>query len=143
MALSSDGGRVAVSNQIRQCIFIFSFDEPALWRSIHTFHDMSGVLLSPDGKWVFSASWPIPNAGIWDAISGFQVRNLRRTSPVFASFRPDGLRFACATSQTGEILEVGTWKPVANIPPEPSGLRVRPLLILQTAECWRSFAATT
>lgn len=123
VAMSSDGSRVAVSNQIRQSIFIFSFEEPNLWRSIYTFPDVNGVQLSPDGKWVFSASWPIPNARIWDAVTGSQVKDLRGSSPVFASFSPDGRRFAYSSSQKGEVVEVGTWKHIANIPPEESGLK--------------------
>jgi WD40 repeat protein len=120
-SMSSDGARVAVSNQIGNAIYLFNFAEPSLWRSIQAFPGLQGATLSPDGRWVIAASWPNANTKIWNAVTHELEKTFTPAESLTSQFSPDGRTLAVGNRRGGEILEVGTWKSLGKIAPDRTG----------------------
>jgi WD40 repeat protein len=74
------------------------------------------IAISPDGRWVTTASWHTKTVKIWDARSGDLVRTLTMPGRALAAFSPDG-RWLATSTREYQLWEVGSWRPKG--PPRP------------------------
>jgi WD40 repeat protein len=100
LALESEGGAVVVDLQELS-------RKPVALRP----HPMANRIdISPDGRWVATASWQNALVKVWDARSGDLVRTLPMPGRTEVTFSPDGRWLATSTSEY-QLWEVGSWLP--------------------------------
>ena len=122
-ALSADGSRLAVTDQMRGRIDVLSVADPSSRRDIGPMANLAGTLMSPDGRWLVGTTWPSPEARIWDVASGRRVRNLSAEKPLTSlAFSPDGKFLCIGSEREPNMMEVGTWQRVRAIPADETGV---------------------
>ena len=72
--------------------------------------DVDHIAVSPDGRWVATATHVVGSAKIWDARDGRFVRQVADWGATFPRFSPDG-RWLSTRLDGGRLFAVGTWKP--------------------------------
>ena len=72
--------------------------------------DIIHVAVSPDSRWVVTATHVVGLAKIWDARDGRIVKQLAEWGATFPRFSPDG-RWLSTRLDGGRLFAVGTWKP--------------------------------
>ncbi|HXY34945.1 MAG TPA: serine/threonine-protein kinase [Planctomycetaceae bacterium] len=72
--------------------------------------DVSHIAVSPDGRWVVTATHVIGLAKIWDARDGRFVRQLAVWGATLPRFSPDG-HWLSTRLDGGRLFAVGTWQP--------------------------------
>jgi WD40 repeat protein len=100
LALESEGGAVVVDLQ----------DPSAKPVPLHPHPLADRIDISPDGRWVATASWHNALVKVWDARSGDLVRTLQMPGRTEVTFSPDGHWLATSTSEF-QLWEVGSWLP--------------------------------
>ncbi|HUC85999.1 MAG TPA: protein kinase [Candidatus Acidoferrales bacterium] len=69
------------------------------------------IAISPDGRWVATASWHNSLVKIWDASAGRLVKTLELPSRTSVVFSPDGRWLATSTSEY-QLWQTGSWNPI-------------------------------
>jgi serine/threonine protein kinase/WD40 repeat protein len=72
--------------------------------------DVIHVAVSPDARWVVTATHMVGVAKIWDARDGRFVKQLAEWGASFPRFSPDG-RWLSTELDGGRLFAVGTWQP--------------------------------
>ena len=72
--------------------------------------DVVHIAVSPDGRWVVTATHVIGLAKIWDARDGRFVRQLADWGATLPRFSPDG-RWLSTRLDGGRLFSVGAWEP--------------------------------
>jgi WD40 repeat protein len=81
------------------------------------------VALSPDGRWVATATWGGRGVKLWDARSGQLVRDLLpEEGGVAILFSPDGRHLLVATERDYQFWQVGPWQVERRLRREGSGV---------------------
>jgi WD40 repeat protein len=116
-ALSQDGRHLAVTHEAEGKSFVFDLQNPSAKPVILRPHPLvDRIAISPDGRWVATASWLNSLVKVWDAQSGDLVRNLPAPGRTVVAFSPDGQWLATSSSEY-QLWEVGSWQPKG--PPKP------------------------
>jgi serine/threonine protein kinase/WD40 repeat protein len=116
-ALSLDGRYFVITHQDEEESFIFDLQDPSAKPMVlHPDPRVDRVAISPDGRWVATASWHTSHVKIWDARSGDLMRTLQMPGRTMVAFSPDGRWLATSTTEY-QLWEVGTWQPKG--PPAP------------------------
>ena len=117
-SISADGERAVVHNQRREVAYVFNVAEPALWRSVGPLRELSGVTMSPDGRWAIGTTWPSGHARVWDALTHRVAHDFPISRTVTVAFSPDGERVVLGSDQKGELWKVGEWTHIGDVPSE-------------------------
>jgi eukaryotic-like serine/threonine-protein kinase len=116
-ALSGDGRHLAVTQEADGEAFVIDLQNPSSKPVVLKPHPLvDRIAISPDGRWVATASWLNSLVKIWDAQSGDLVRNLPAPGRTVVAFSPDG-RWLATSSSEYQLWEVGSWQPRG--PPKP------------------------
>jgi serine/threonine protein kinase/WD40 repeat protein len=119
-ALSRNGRYLAAGNETEGATFVFDLEDPSAKPARLYPHPMvNRIAISPDGRWVATASWQNSLVKVWDARSGDSVRTLHMPGKTLVAFSPEGRWLATSTSEY-QLWEVGTWQPKG--PPVPGNL---------------------
>jgi serine/threonine protein kinase/WD40 repeat protein len=78
--------------------------------------DVAFITVSPDGRWVATATLAEGRVKIWDARDGKLVKQLAESGAEYPHFSPDG-RWLSTARDRGRLFAVGTWEPG----PQPGG----------------------
>jgi serine/threonine protein kinase/WD40 repeat protein len=81
--------------------------------------DIGEIALSPDGRWIVTATHAVGLAKIWDARNGQLVKQLADWGASYPCFSPDG-RWLSTTLDGGCLLAVESWKPGPRLGPRPA-----------------------
>jgi WD40 repeat protein len=106
IARSHDGGVIAVSQF--QGGRVLHADRPDQPITLGPHDDARGVAVSPDGRWVATASFTRTGVKIWDALSGKLLKEL----PIdlsWVDFSPDG-KWLATTGGGLRLWAVGSWQ---------------------------------
>ena len=79
---------------------------------------------SPDGEWVATECWNLPDVQIWNARTGKMVRELPSRGISIVSFSPDGRWLVVRNAERCQFWNVGTWTShiqVENTPGDSGG----------------------
>jgi serine/threonine protein kinase/WD40 repeat protein len=113
-SLSRDGRYLAVTEAPAGQSFIFDLQHPPA-KVVLSGHPMvNRIALSPDGRWVATASWYNPMVKIWDAFTGDLVRTFSEPLRNWVTFSPDGRWLATSSDDSPseyQLWEAGTWQP--------------------------------
>jgi eukaryotic-like serine/threonine-protein kinase len=113
-SLSRDGRYLAVTEAPAGQSFIFDLQHPPA-KVVLSGHPMvNRIAISPDGRWVATASWYNSLVKIWNARTGDLVHTLSEPGRACVCFSPDGRWLATSSSTTAsdyQLWEVGTWQP--------------------------------
>jgi WD40 repeat protein len=90
--------------------WILHSDRPSQPIRLDAGADIAGIAVSPDGRWVVTATHPDGLSKIWDARDGRLVKQLAEWGTGSPRFSPDG-RWLSTGLDGGRLLEVGTWEP--------------------------------
>jgi serine/threonine protein kinase/WD40 repeat protein len=117
-ALSRDGRYLAATHETEDETLVFDLQDPSAKPVILRPHSLADrVAISPDGRWVATASWHNVLVKVWDARSGDLIRTLSMpSSRNTVAFSPDGRWLATSTTDY-RLWEVGSWQPKG--PPTP------------------------
>ena len=116
-ALSRDGRHLAVAHESEDESFVFDLQDPVAKPVVLKPHPrVCRIAISPDGRWVATASWHNSFVNVWDARSGKSVRTLQMPDRSEVAFSPDGLWLATSTTEY-QLWKVGSWEPRG--PPKP------------------------
>jgi len=116
-ALSRDGRHLATTHEPQDESLVFDLRDPFAKPVILRPHPrVDRIAISPDGRWVATASWHNSLVKVWDARSGDLVRTMNMPKRTLVAFSPDGRWLATSTSEY-QLWEVGTWQPKG--PPMP------------------------
>jgi WD40 repeat protein len=72
--------------------------------------DIAWIAVSPDGRWVVTATLFEGRAKVWDARDGRQVKQLTDFGAGYPRFSPDG-KWLSTSADGGRAFAVGTWEP--------------------------------
>jgi serine/threonine protein kinase/WD40 repeat protein len=72
--------------------------------------DISWIAVSPDGRWVVTATHFEGRAKVWDARDGRLVKKLIDFGADYPRFSPDG-KWLSTSADGGRVFAVGTWEP--------------------------------
>jgi serine/threonine protein kinase/WD40 repeat protein len=115
--LSLDGRHLAVTHEGEGKSFVFDLQNPSAKPVVLQPHPLvDRIAISPDGRWVATASWLNSLVKVWDAQSGELARNLPAPGRSVVAFSPDG-RWLATSSSEYQLWEVGSWQPKG--PPKP------------------------
>jgi WD40 repeat protein/Tfp pilus assembly protein PilF len=95
-------------------VWILHPDAPAAPRLIEPGADIGDVALSPDGKWLVTAVFPLGRVTIWNTRTGVMERNLIDRGN-YVTFSPDGHRLIVA-SDPSRLFSVPDWKEEKALP---------------------------
>jgi WD40 repeat protein len=110
-ALSQDGRHLAVTHEAEGESFVLDLQNPSAKPVVLKPHpQVDRIAISPDGRWVATASWLNSLVKVWDAQSGDLVRNLPAPARTVVAFSPDG-RWLATSSSEYQLWEVGSWQP--------------------------------
>jgi serine/threonine protein kinase/WD40 repeat protein len=116
-ALSRDGRHLALTHESEGESFILDLQDPSAKPVVLRPHPfVNRIAISPDGRWVATASWQNSLVKVWDAQSGDLVRNLPAPGRTVVAFSPDG-RWLATSSSAYQLWEVAAWQPKG--PPKP------------------------
>jgi WD40 repeat protein len=116
-ALSRDGRHLAVTREQEGESLVIDLQNPSAKPVVLQPHpEVDRIAISPDGRWVATASWLNSLVKVWDAQSGELVRDLPAPGRTVVAFSPDG-RWLATSSSEYQLWEVGTWQPKG--PPKP------------------------
>jgi WD40 repeat protein len=116
-ALSQDGRHLAVTHEGEGKSLVFDLQNPSAKPVVLQPHPrVDRIAISPDGRWVATASWVNSLVKVWDAQSGDLVRTLPAPGRSVVAFSPDG-RWLATSSSEYQLWEVGSWEPKG--PPKP------------------------
>jgi WD40 repeat protein len=98
--------------------------EPGRARRLGTHDGVSGVALSPDGRWAASVGRPDDDACVWDVARGTVVCRFpyERDAWCAATFSPDGRWLVIGVRRDFCFYQVGSWERKARLPREPRSL---------------------
>jgi serine/threonine protein kinase/WD40 repeat protein len=93
---------------------VFDADQPANSRRFMPHRDTRHIVLSPDGRWLVTASHTEATQRAWDTRTGRRIRDfpedLRNSATLFS---PDGRLLALNVQGEGwELIETETWRPI-------------------------------
>jgi WD40 repeat protein len=110
-ALSRDGRYLALVLESAAEALVLDLQDPASKPLPLRPHPMADYVdISPDGRWVATASWHNSLVKVWDARSADLVRTLPMPGRAQATFSPDG-RWLATSSSEYQLWEVGSWRP--------------------------------
>jgi serine/threonine protein kinase/WD40 repeat protein len=116
-ALSQDGRHLAVTHEGQGASFVFDLQNPSAKPVVLQPHPLvDRIAISPNGRWVATASWLNSLVKVWDAQSGDLARDLPAPGRTVVAFSPDG-RWLATSSSEYQLWEVGSWQPKG--PPKP------------------------
>jgi serine/threonine protein kinase/WD40 repeat protein len=117
-ALSLDGRHLAVTHESEGESLVFDLQDPSAKPLVlHPHPRVDRIAISPDARWVATASWHNSFVKVWDARSGDLVCTLPMPAAMTTvAFSPDGRWLATSTTEY-QLWEVGSWKPKG--PPKP------------------------
>jgi WD40 repeat protein len=116
-SLSLDGRHLAVTHEAQGKSFVIDLQNPSAKPVILQPHpQVDRIAISPDGRWVATASWLNSLVKVWDAQSGDLVRDLPAPGRTVVAFSPDGCWLATSSSEY-QLWDVGSWQPKG--PPKP------------------------
>jgi serine/threonine protein kinase/WD40 repeat protein len=90
--------------------WILRVDRPTETIRLDAGADISFIAVSPDGRWIVTATFGPGSAKIWDARDGRLVKKLANWGLAFPRFSPDG-RWLATSLDGGRLFAVGTWEP--------------------------------
>jgi serine/threonine protein kinase/WD40 repeat protein len=98
--------------------------EPGPARRLGAHDCLSGVALSPDGRWAASAGGADDAVCVWDVARGAVVRRFPYGGDAWcgATFSPDGRWLVIAVRTDFRFLEVGSWEEKARLERGPQSL---------------------
>jgi WD40 repeat protein len=110
--LSRDGRYLAVTHETKDESLIFDLNKPSAEPVVLRPHPtVNRIAISPDGRWVATASWQHPVVKIWDTDSpGAPVKTWSMPGRTLVTFSPDG-RWLATSSTEYQLWEVGSWQP--------------------------------
>jgi serine/threonine protein kinase/WD40 repeat protein len=115
--LSLDGRHLAVTHEAKGESLVFDLQNPSAKPVVLRPHSLvDRIAISPDGRWVATASYLNSLVKVWDARSGDLVRDLPAPGRTVVAFSPDG-RWLATSSSEYQLWEVGSWQPKG--PPKP------------------------
>jgi WD40 repeat protein len=115
--LNRDGRYLAVTHEGDGKSFVLDLQNPSSKPVVLQPHPkVDRIAISPDGRWVATASWLNSVVKVWDAQSGDLVRNLPASARTVVAFSPDG-RWLATSSSEYQLWELGSWQPRG--PPKP------------------------
>jgi WD40 repeat protein len=98
-------------------LWITPLDEPSAALIVPVGAGLSGVELSPDGRWAAGNSWHGSGLRVWDAQDGQQVAHLMpENTTVNGCFSPDGAVLATSSNADLRLWRAGRWDQVLRIP---------------------------
>jgi WD40 repeat protein/Tfp pilus assembly protein PilF len=106
LAITSDGRTVVFGSSVGA--YVWHADDPDNRRELQGHRDPRYVAVSPDGRWIATASHTGIEVKIWDGRSGTHVRDLGLMGSR-VEFSPDGAWLA-TTSNGLTLWSVGDWK---------------------------------
>jgi serine/threonine protein kinase/WD40 repeat protein len=109
--LSRDGRYLAVAREANDEALVLDLQNPsAKIVSLHPHPVVDRVAISPDGRWVATASWLNSLVMVWDAHTGERVKKMDMPGRTVVTFSPDG-RWLATSAREYQLWEVGSWKP--------------------------------
>jgi WD40 repeat protein len=117
VSMSLDGRYLGVTQTIKGEADIFDLQNPGVKRVLAGQPMVNRIAISPDGRWVATASWHNSLLRIWDARSGDLVRSASLPDRASVAFSPDG-HWLAISSANFQLWQVGTWQ--LQGPPEPA-----------------------
>jgi serine/threonine protein kinase/WD40 repeat protein len=109
--VSRDGRYLAVGHEEAGEAFVINLQDTSAKPVPLRPHSMAGHLaISPDGRWVATASWHNPLVKVWDAQSGELEQILHMPDRTTVTFSPDDKWLATSTIEY-RLWEVGSWRP--------------------------------
>jgi WD40 repeat protein len=108
---SADGQTIALPDHDRGAVVVHRGPSPRTVR-LQPQHDVRACAVSPDGRWVATASHEITDSfatKVWDAATGRLVKELPVPGMCSVAFSLDG-RWLLTTSGGCRLWEVGSWK---------------------------------
>jgi serine/threonine protein kinase/WD40 repeat protein len=109
-ALSPDGHYLAVTHESAGESFVFDLHKPTAKMVVCQPDPLvDRIAISPDGRWVATASWHTAFVKVWDARSGEIQRIFPMPSRATVAFSPDG-RWLATSSTQYQLWETGTWE---------------------------------
>jgi len=110
-ALSQDGRYLALALESEGEAVVLDLQNPSIKPvSLRPHRAADRIAISPDGRWVATASWHNSLVKVWDARSADLVRTLQMPGRAQATFSPDG-RWLATSSSEYQLWEVGSWLP--------------------------------
>jgi WD40 repeat protein len=126
-ALSLDGRHLAVTHESAGESLVFDMQKPTAKPLILHPHPMvDRIAISPDGRWVATASWHNLFVKVWDARSSNLVSTLPMPARATVAFSPDGRTMARTMNCYNiQILETLPEKPLATLEAPTSSMLSR------------------
>lgn len=116
-ALSQEGRYLAMALESEGEAVVVDLQDPSMKAVPLRPHPMADrIAITPDGRWVATASWHNSLVKVWDARSGDLVRTLQMPGRTEVAFSPDGRWLATSTSAY-QLWEVGSWLPKGSAVP--------------------------
>src|SRR5207249_2474686 len=84
-------------------------------------HDAAYIAMSPDRRWLATATWHGTGVKIWDARSGRHVQDLPIEGNASVDFTPDGRWLVTGTGAEYRFWQVGSWRPAHATPKSNEG----------------------
>lgn len=136
VSLSPDGNLLAAA-QFEGKVALLPLDPPGTPRWLPERSGVFKVAVSPDRRWVATASYMYPGVWIWDVGTGKQVRELPSDGRSDLDFSPDGRWLLVSGSNEFRLWRAGSWQPGLRIRRHGSSLGAAPRHSPATASSWR------